>query len=180
MKICSRIILLVTILSSLEFAPQSFAAPACPLDLEWQPTPDAGVAGYALYYGLADGPLTNRMDVGLQTTAMVNGLIAAASYSFYVVAYDSTLAEGSPSSLLFYTPAAISTLKLIQTSDGAMNLSFNVAPGNACVVEYTDSLSAPNWNLITNAIGDSNGLVTVSDPIMAPGGSRFYRSSVAQ
>ena len=178
MKRWLRIVLLVAVIGSVEFVQSSFAGSACLLALEWQPSPDAGVAGYALYYGPSNAPLTNRVDVGLQTNAVVKGLIASTQYSFYVVAYDASQFESAPSSPLFYTPPAISSLKLCQSSDGTMKISFHVAPGAACRVEYTDTLTPPNWNLLTTSAGDSNGVVIINDPIAA-GGSRFYRG-VAQ
>ena len=157
-------------------AGRSFAGPACLLTLQWGQSPDPGIAGYALYYGPEDAPLINRTDIGLQTTAVVAGLTASVEYSFYVVAYDIDLNESAPSNLLLYSPKAISELKLSQASGGAMNVSFTVAPGAACRVEYTDTLTPPNWNLLTTANGDSNGVVTINDPIVA--GSRFYRGVV--
>ncbi len=171
-------VLLVAVVGLVGFAFRSFAESACLLNLEWQPSPDSGVAGYALYYGLAGAPLTTRMDVGLQTTALVKGLTASADYSFYVVAYDANQNEGTPSSPLFYTPEAISTIKLGQASGGAREISFRVAPEAVCRVEYTDTLTPPNWNLLTTAMGDSNGVVTISDPVVGAGGCRFYRGVV--
>jgi fibronectin type III domain protein len=173
MKMWSRIVLLVVVTGLVRFAGQSFAGPACLLTLEWQPSPDAGVAGYALYYGAAGTPLTNRVDAGTQTIAVVKGLTASIQYTFYVVAYDADLNEGGPSVPLYYTAPPISSLKLSQLADGTMKISFHVAPGAACRVEYTDTLMPPNWNLLTTAAGDSNGLVTIEDSMLRP--SRFYR-----
>jgi hypothetical protein len=44
-------------------------------------------------------------------------------------------------------------------------------------VEYTETLSPPAWNVLTVNTGDSNGLVTINDPIV-PGHNRFYRAVV--
>jgi hypothetical protein len=68
-------------------------------------------------------------------------------------------------------------VQLAQVANGAMNLAFHVAPGAACHVEYTDTLTPPAWNILTTATGDSNGLVAISDPIV-PGHTRFYRAVV--
>lgn len=179
MKKWLKFVLLATVIVSFDFAHSAFAGQAFPLALEWQPCPDSGVAGYALYYGPSGTPLTNRMDVTLQTNAVVKGLATSAQYSFYVVAYDADLVEGAPSSTLVYTPQAISLLKLGQVSGGSMKISFNVAPNTACQVEYTDTLMPPDWKLLTTATGDAEGVVDISDPILAPGGSRFYRGVVA-
>jgi fibronectin type III domain protein len=158
------------------FARPTFAAQACPLTLDWQPSPDSGVAGYVLYYGADDGPITNRVDVGLQTETVVKDLVASVEYTFYVVAYDADHFEGDPSDPLIYTAEVISPLNLVQSPGGVMSLSFHVAPGAGCWVEYTDTLMPPNWNLLTWAVGDSNGLVVIDDWMVEP--SRFYRGVV--
>jgi hypothetical protein len=177
MKKLSKIVWLVVVMNLFGFAGQSFANSACVLTLAWQPSPDSGVAGYALYYGAAGAPLTNRVDVGMQTTTELKSLTASVEYAFYVVAYDASQNESAPSDPLFYTVEAISELKLGQSANGSMNLSFRVAPNAPCRVEYTDSLTPPNWNLLTMATGDSNGAVSVNDAGGRP--MRFYRG-VAQ
>jgi hypothetical protein len=174
MKMWSKIILLVVSLVGL--GSESFAGPACGVTLQWQASSDPSVAGYALYYGVNGSPMTNRMDVGLSTEATLD-LVASSTYSFYVVAYDLNLLESDPSSFLLYTAPAISAVGLTQAADGTMAISFHVAPGGACHVEYTDTLSPPNWTVLKTAAGDSNGLVTISDPVSAKG-SRYYRGVV--
>ena len=177
MKMWSRIVRMGVVIGFVVLAVRSFAGSACLLTLQWGPSPDPGIAGYALYYGPADAPLINRIDVGMQTTAVVRDLDTCRGYSFYVVAYDVDQNESDPSNLLLYSPQAISCLKLSPCSSGdAMNVSFRVAPGTACQVEYTDTLNPPHWNLLTTATGDSNGVVVINDPIVA--GSRFYRGVV--
>lgn len=154
------------------------ATPACLLKLEWQSSSDPSVTGYALYYGVTGGPLTNRVDVGTATVAVMSDLTASMSYSFYVVAYDANKLESDPSNFLLYTAQAISAFRMNTGQTGSMSVSFNVAPGGACHVEYTDTLAPPNWQVLNTATGDSNGVVTVVDNVTAPGGSRFYRAVV--
>ncbi len=179
MKKWSRIVLLLAVICLAGIARQSIAGTACILTLEWQGNPDSAVAGYALYYGETGDPLTNRMDVGLQTAAVVKDLAVFEEYTFYVVAYDIDQNESEPSDPLVYTIQAISSLGLSQSSDGSsMNISFRVAPNEDCWVEYTDSLTPPDWNLLTTATGDSNGDVVINDPTVQD--SRFYRVGVQQ
>jgi hypothetical protein len=154
------------------------ATPACLVKLAWQSSADRSVTGYALYYGATGGPFTNRLDVGMATTAVISNLTASATYSFCVVAYDGNYGESDPSNILHYTAQAVSSLNLSRTQGSGMSVSFNVAPGAACHVEYTDTLSPPNWQMLNTAMGDSNGVVTVVDTVAAPGGSRFYRAVV--
>jgi hypothetical protein len=178
MKKWSRIIVLMAAVCLAGFARQTFAGTACPLTLEWQPSPDSGVAGYVLYYGAAGEPLTNRVDVGLQKEAVILDLTASVEYSFYVVAYDPDDNEGDPSDLLTYTAQAISPVGLSLSSDGMVTISCRVVPGASCTVEYTDTLTPPNWQLLITVYGDLNGDVFVDDPTDQP--SRFYRASVEQ
>lgn len=179
MKIWSGIVLAVGLFSSVGLSQKSFAAtPACLLTLEWQSSSDPSVTGYALYYGETGGALTNRVDVGAATSFVMTNLTASASYSFYVVAYDSSEVESDPSNFLIYTAQAITALKLSQAQGEGMAVSFNVAPNTACHVEYTDSLSPANWKTLTTATGDSSGAVNVVDGATAPGGTRFYRAVV--
>jgi len=169
----------IGLFSSVCLSQKAFAAsPACPLKLEWQSSADSSVTGYALYYGALGSPLTNRVDVGLMTSVSVTNLLASTSYSFYVVAYDADLDESGASNFLIYTTRAISRLKLSAAQGGGMAVSFNVAPGAACHVEYTDTLTPTNWKMLTAATGDSDGAVNVVDTAVAPGGMRFYRAVV--
>jgi|SRR5882724_5094206 len=175
MKKWSKIILLVVGLVGLGY--ETFAGPACAVSLQWQASADSNVAGYALYYGVNGAPTTNRMDVGLANAVSVDGLVASSTYDFYVVAYSGDLIESDPSNLLLYTAPALSSVRLTQVSDGTMAISFSVAPGAPCHVEYTATLNPPNWIVLATAVGDANGLVTITDPVSATG-SRFYRAVV--
>ena len=152
--------------------------PARILPLEWQVVSDPTVTGYALYYGEIGGPLTNRVDVGLASSAVVRNLIAPTRYAFYVVSYNADGVESDPSNLFLYTAQAISSVNLSQLAGGSLAIFFDVAPRAACHVEYSDSLTAPSWKILSAATGDSNGVVSVVDPVVAPGGMRFYRAVV--
>ena len=66
-------------------------APPQSATLFWDPSVSApDVAGYYIYYGGATGNYTNRTDVGLATTAVVNGLVAGVTYYFATTAYSSS------------------------------------------------------------------------------------------
>jgi hypothetical protein len=175
MKKWLKIVLLVVSLFGLSH--ESFATPACVITLQWQASADPTVTGYALYYSVDGSAITNRVDTGSTTNATVKNLTASSTYSFYVVAYDANQYESIPSNLLLYTAPAISSMRLSQISTDTMNISFHVAPGATCHVEYTDTLNPPSWNVLTTAVADSNGLVTINDPVSS-NGSRFYRGVV--
>lgn len=164
-------------MASLGLPNEMQAAPACLLTLQWQGTADPNVAGYALYCRATGSTTTNRLDVGMATSTTLCNLTASSTYYFYVVAYDSAQIESGPSNLLPYTAPSISPMRLSQVANGMMNFSFSVAPGAACHVEYTETLNPPVWKVLTSAIGDSNGLVSISDPVV-PDHNRFYRAAV--
>jgi hypothetical protein len=58
-------------------------------------------------------------------------------------------------------------------SDGTASLTFSSVSGVTYVLEYKDSLEAPQWLPLTTATGTS-GVLTLSDPT-ATGPARFYR-----
>ncbi len=63
-----------------------------------------------------------------------------------------------------------------QKGDGSLQLSFDGIPGETYQLEYSVSLTPPNWQVLTNQAADSYGVVQVTDwPVTnAPG--RFYRA----
>ncbi len=58
-------------------------------------------------------------------------------------------------------------------SGGNFTLSFETTAGKTYLVEYTVSLSAPNWQPLPNVSGDGT-VKTVTDAV-AGGGQRYYR-----
>jgi hypothetical protein len=105
-------------------------------------------------------------------------LTASSNYFFFVVAYDSNGAESEPSNLLEYTPSAMSSLKLARLEDGSMRLNFRAGVGTTCRVEFTDSLSSPQWTFLETGVADSNGDVVFNDPPDGRPDSRFYRAAL--
>jgi hypothetical protein len=179
MRIWSGFVFAVGLFSAVCVTQNTFAAtPACVLKLGWQPSVDPTVTGYALYYGASGEPFTNRLDVGLVTSVSMTNLMGLASYSFCVAAYDANGDESDPSNFLICTAQSISGVKLNPAQGGGMAVCFTVGPGGACHVEYTDTLTPPNWKMLTACAGDSNGVVKVVDTAVAPGGMRFYRAVV--
>jgi hypothetical protein len=52
-------------------------------------------------------------------------------------AYGSSGIESPPSSVMCYTPQALSALKLTPAANASMNVCFQVATGAVCHIEYT-------------------------------------------
>lgn len=72
------------------------------VSLAWDPSPDATVTGYAVYYGEAPDSLTNRVEAGNNLTVTVTNLVAAHTYYFVAVAYDGDGLESGPSNMISY------------------------------------------------------------------------------
>ena len=154
------------------------AAPfyASPCTLVWNPRQDPSVNGYCLYFGIEASATTNRMDVGMTNLVTLKNLIATSNYFFYVVSYNSSGEESPASTMVYYTPPALSGLNLTRsTNNGTMSLHFLTATGASCHVEFTPTLNPPQWQAVGGATADANGSVTISDPTSGNLPARFYR-----
>jgi hypothetical protein len=98
---------------------------------------------------------TNRLDVGKTNLVTLNNLFTATNYFFYVTAYNSSGTESPPSVVMYYTPQA----------------------GAACYVEFTPTLSPPQWQTLASAKADAYGNVTITDPLSGNQSARFYRTA---
>ena len=171
----ARLSTLAGILVALALSPHpSSALPASPCTLGWNASSDPCVAGYAVYYGPAGSGNATRLDVGMAQTATLYNLTASSNYFFYVVSYNVCREESPPSNVVYYTPSALSRLRLAPQANGAMSVQFQAAPGASCHVEYTSGLAPAHWTTVGTATADSLGNVLINDP-SAPAGARFYR-----
>jgi Fibronectin type III domain len=169
--------LLLGLLLALPAAGQAVSPrPACPVVLAWDSLADSRIAGYALYYGPTGSPATNRVNVGSARMATIYNLSTAATYSFFVVAYDANGIESSPSNPLPYSPPALSPLRIAKLTDGTARLQFRAAPGTVGRIEYTPSLSPRWWKTLNSATADTNGYLVFLDPNLGAQPARFYRA----
>ncbi|MDD5141581.1 MAG: fibronectin type III domain-containing protein [Verrucomicrobiales bacterium] len=56
--------------------------------MAWNPSTDASVVGYNLYYGGASGVYTNKISTAITPNAIVSGLMEGMTYYFALTAYD--------------------------------------------------------------------------------------------
>jgi len=150
---------------------------AIPVTLAWDASPDPAVAGYALYYGLLNSSITNRVDLGTTTSATISNLHAGSNYIFFVVAYSAAGIESIPSNTLPYRPLALSRLRLSELPDGTMSLRLRSAPNSLCRIEYASTPDAAQWQTLASAVADADGYVVISDPPSGRSSSRFYRAT---
>jgi len=163
------------------FAFTTFSASAaggllgCTVTLAWDASPDANVTGYALYYGLENPAVTNRLDVGSAQSAMLTNLYAGSNYFFLVVAYNAVGLESVPVGPLYYIPPAMTKIRINKLPDGSPLLQFRTAANAQCRVEYSLSPGSGPWLTLSTTNADALGNVAISDRPAGQGANRFYR-----
>lgn len=70
--------------------------------LSWQPSPDASVTGYNIYYGTSSRHYTTEISVGNTTNATLSGLVGGVTYYIAATAYDSLGDESDFSNEILY------------------------------------------------------------------------------
>jgi hypothetical protein len=113
--------------------PQAFASD---VKLAWDGSPDSGVTGYKIYYGVV-GAAKQTLDVGLNTGVTLTGLVTGKVYEFKVTAYNSTAESDGSNVLAYATPETLGIAdgSTSTTFSGNLNLSWNASP-DAAVVGY--------------------------------------------
>ena len=96
----------------------SVTALAAQVPLAWQPSPDAGVAGYKIYYGGASQTYTNSIDVGNVTNGIVTGLAGGTLYYFAATAYGTNGVESDFSNEVSAAPLRSPAQLIIQKLKG--------------------------------------------------------------
>ena len=148
----------------------------CPVTLAWDSSPDANVTGYALYYGLEPAGVTNRLDVGAEQSVMLTNLYAGSNYFFLVVAYNASGLESVPIGPLYYSPVAMTKIRLNKSPDGSSLLQFRTAANARCGVEYTSLRDPGLWQTLSVTNADAAGNVAITDRSAAQAAKRFYRA----
>jgi hypothetical protein len=142
--------------------------------LAWNPSPDAGVAGYNIYYGAGSGTYTNMIDAGNVTNAAISGLTTGATYYFAATTYDSTGRESGYSNEASYVvPATSSSLKISRTPAGQFILTVTGLAGQSCQILATQDFKV--WTVIGTVIVGAGGSMDFTDTNAASFQHRFYR-----
>ncbi len=76
---------------------------ASAVTLEWDPSPDAWVAGYAIHFGTISSNYTTRVDTGNVTSTTISNLTEGVTYYFVATAYTADGQESLPSNEVAYT-----------------------------------------------------------------------------
>ena len=152
------------------------AVSAAPVKLAWDASTNRNVVGYKVCFGCINSTTTNLLNVGTNLSAVVTNLTAGTNYFFQVVACDANGVESRPSNQIQYCPPTLTRVQLAAADDGTMQVQFRGPAGGTCIVQYTDSLDAPNWQVLGSAVAAADGSVAIDDPGISSTGMRFYRA----
>lgn len=158
---------------------------AAPITLSWNASPDTGVRGYAVYYGLTTQSAKTRVDVGANLSCRITNLIAGATYRIYAVCYDALGIESVPSNQLLFTPpappipAAGPRLQITKLADGSMRLSYKATPGQVCAIQFASTPNPVAWQTLTNVTANSLSNVIATDISAKQVPQRFYRVALS-
>ncbi len=131
------------------------------VSLAWDQSPDAGVVGYKVYYGVATGTYTNSAAVGNVTNATFTGLANGATYYFAATAIDGSGFEGDFSNetisivpLLANQPPTLNALTGMTINEDAASQTVNLSGITSGATNESQTLtvtaSSSNTGLIPN------------------------------
>ncbi|NOS70885.1 MAG: hypothetical protein HOP33_13260 [Verrucomicrobia bacterium] len=131
-------------------------------NLIWDASPDANVAGYKIYYGVASGAYTNSVSLGNVTSTTLNGLSNGATYFFVATAVSATGIESDFSNETSYSVPAVvatnrvptlNTIAAVSINEDASQQTVNLSGISAGTGEsqtLTITASSSNTGLIPN------------------------------
>jgi hypothetical protein len=163
---------LVLLMSSIGFA--AGRASAAEIKLAWDSNTEPDIAGYVVQYGPASAPYSQQVDIGKVTTWTLTSATAGVSYTFRVVAYNTTGLFSDPSASV--TAIAAGTVLPTMSVDRTA-LNFGVLGGTAATRTASQTVrltqtgagtvtwtAASNsaWLQVSPASGSGSGALTVS------------------
>lgn len=168
----SSVVLLAFGQLPLRTAPQITTNPlASPsVSFAWSPSPDNGVTGYYLCWGLGSGVCTNRLDVGNSTSAAVVGLTPNVTYYFSAIGHNGSAGESAPSNEVSYSPAKLGAD--LQTNS-SLRLNFQAVAEGTYLVQATTDLQ--HWNTLWTTNCAADGLIVFDVMNVAGNPIRFFR-----
>ena len=122
----------------------STPAQSAQVTLQWDPNPEAELAGYRVYYGTSSGNYSHSLDVGKTTTCTVTNLQDGTPYYFAATAYDTDLAESDFSAEVVYGRGGGCAFSI---SPGSQTIG---PPGGAGTVSLSAGPGCP-WTAVSNA-----------------------------
>ena len=153
----------------------SLSVQAASVTLAWNTTSDPGVAGYNLYYGRTSGNYTNKVSVGLDTSAVTSGLLVGVAYHFAATTYNAAGMESEFSGDVPYTvPAQPQDVQTRVMPVGQFGLTLSGTVGHTYNIEATQDFKT--WTLIGTVTIDATGSLYFTDTNAGNFSKRFYRT----
>ncbi len=142
------------------------------VNLSWDASSSPDIAGYRVHYRLDNSKTTATVPAGINTRAIVFGLLEGKTYCFSVTCLDSAGDESNPSNIAVYTVPGIAPPEdPVAASDPAPVLSWNPSPSpNVAGYHVYRGIASGSY---TDRIysGDATSLVL---PDMEPGMTWYY------
>jgi hypothetical protein len=159
---------------------QAFSAPVLrgsSVIMAWTPSPDANIAGYNIYYGVASQTYTEMISTGNLTNATVSGLVAGVTYYFAATAYDDLGQESDYSDEISYlVPKGLPAMQIQTVNGGDFTLTVIGLAGRTYDIEATPDFLA--WTVIGTITLDAGGSLDFTDTNAANFPQRFYRAAL--
>lgn len=142
----------------------------------WAASPDPNVTGYNIYYGVASGDYTAKVNAGNATSTTISGLVAGVTYYFAATAYDSLGDESVFSGEVSYlVPAGAATLQFRNTTAGQFTLTVSGQTNHTYQIQATQDFKT--WTIIGSATMGAGGSLDFTDTNAPNFPARFYRTS---
>jgi fibronectin type 3 domain-containing protein len=140
--------------------------------LAWNPSADATVTGYRLYYGAASGQYTNSVAAGNTTSCTVTGLVNGTTYFFATTAHNASGVESPFSNEVSYS-VAFSRLQITAQDATGLTLAIEGVAGRPYNIEASENLG--NWAVIGTITTSASGRANFKDTQAGNLSRRFYR-----
>ena len=115
--------------------------------------------------------------VGLNTNVLtLNNVTAVNAGSYSVIVTNASGSATSSNAILIVVNAAPAISASVNVSDNSLNLTFTTQTGPNYYLQYEDSLTATNWQTLTNVAG-TGGSLTLNIPTATPA-LRYFRLMV--
>jgi len=147
--------------------------------LQWDPNPEADLAGYKVYYGTSSGNYSYSLDVGMTTTCTVSNLQDGIPYYFAATAYDAAFAESEFSSEVVYGGGCAFSISPNSQSFGSSGGAGTISLSTGTGCSWT-AVSNASWVIVTsNSSGSGSSTVYFSVASNSSSSSRSGTLTVA-
>lgn len=170
-----RILTILTLLGSLFFAADTFAATTS-VNLGWSPSAGTNVAGYDIYYGTSSGNYITAVPVSNVTNVTIRGLTSGTTYYFAATSFDKSGNQSAFSPEISYTvgssqSVAATLTPLVSAAGKGFSFAITGTAGTQYVVQGSTDLV--HWVALQTNVAPFN--FTDSNSSQFP--RRFYRTA---